>query len=574
MFKNQSINFKLLTMTVPLMVIGIALAVYSGVMSTHILSESREVYYDQLKELTGALVTEDRDFYQAQLASEQVHANRLSNPDKVEEGLEDYDENVGQVLDNINKIESTFAKDSYLYNTFRGEGQSDSIAGLITTFKQNVSVWQESYDPHDNSGDFAAQYPAFLDARGELNEMEDSLEAYAKYQDSKLENKVKVTTVIAIIIIVAVVVLMAVYCLLTIRYLKDAVKVNAEVINHLAHGEFVRATKYTDYGDEMGAMIRDSNNVINTLEKIVQDIRASVDSVQGSSNEVADMANQISQTADGVSSAIQEIATGATQQADEIQHATENVGRISEAVTSVQGNTDSLSDTASNMNDNSKRSASELENLRKSSMEMSSNIAEIAERISATSKAVENINKKVEAITSIASQTNLLALNASIEAARAGEAGKGFAVVAEEIGKLAEDSAQSANDIRVEMDTLLRESQSAVAKAEEVQRANVEQQEVLDTTFTSVNGLIEGIETTVGGVHSISRNAQDCVDSKSVVVDAMDSLSAISEENAAASEETSASMQELNATVITLAGSADSLNEVARRLKEEMEFFK
>ena len=64
------------------------------------------------------------------------------------------------------------------------------------------------------------------------------------------------------------------------------------------------------------------------------------------------------------------------------------------------------------------------------------------------SKAVEEINILTDNILSITSQTNLLALNANIEAARAGEAGKGFAVVAGEIGKLAMDSAQAANQIR------------------------------------------------------------------------------------------------------------------------------
>ncbi|WP_026505799.1 methyl-accepting chemotaxis protein [Butyrivibrio sp. NC3005] len=347
-----------------------------------------------------------------------------------------------------------------------------------------------------------------------------------------------------------------------------------ESISKLAEGEFKPINKYQDRKDEFGLIINNTNLVIDKLHSIVDNIKASVVSVAKSSEELADTANQISKTSEDVSNAVQEIASGATQQADEIQDVTENVGNIGNATDNVQDNTDKLSGITNRMKDISSESAKSLTNLQNTSSGMSESIIHIAEKISATSKAVEAINEKVDGIASIASQTNLLSLNASIEAARAGEAGKGFAVVAEEIGKLADDSRQMAADIRNEMDVLLSESQAAVNMASEVQKGNDEQQEVLGVTVGSVNAMIEDIISTVEGVKDIETNIGTCVSAKDVVVDAMSSLSAISQENAASSEETGASMQELSATVTTLAQSADSLKEVSDRLQNEIAFFK
>ncbi len=124
------------------------------------------------------------------------------------------------------------------------------------------------------------------------------------------------------------------------------------------------------------------------------------------------------------------------------------------------------------------------------------------------------------------------------------------------------------------MENLLRESRAAIEKTEEVSAIGNNVNNVLQNTVDRINDLIGGVNTTVDGVTTISGLSQESAASKTIIVDAMDSLSAISEENAASTEETSASMQELNATVNVLAGSADSLNEIAKRLDEDLKFFK
>ncbi len=342
----------------------------------------------------------------------------------------------------------------------------------------------------------------------------------------------------------------------------------------MTEGRFERINKYLNRKDELGQIIRNTNEVMDKLTAIVGDIRSGANSVSGSSDELADTAEQMSRNAEDVSNAVQEIATGATQQADEIQGATEHIREIEDAVSNVQASTDELTEMAGRMQNASKDSVKSLQNLRKSSEEMNDAIDGISAKVSATSDAVGRINGMVDTISNIASQTNLLALNASIEAARAGDAGKGFAVVAEEIGKLATDSNNSAEHIKEEMDELLRQSQEAVNMADDVQKTNRQQQEVINDTFNSVNSMIGDIEETVKGVRIIADNAENCVAAKDKVVDAMGSLSAISEENAAACEETGASMEELSATVTTLAGSARSMHDVSTNLNDEVGFFK
>ena len=351
------------------------------------------------------------------------------------------------------------------------------------------------------------------------------------------------------------------------------VKVNVSLAD-MANGIFTKINVGKDRADELGEMTRNTNSVIDTLSEIVGNIKGSAMSVDAASGELSEMANQISQTADDVANAVQEIAGGATTQADEIQKASENTSEIGNSVQDVQDATVSLKELAGRMKAASADSSASLADLEKTSNSMSGSIADISTAIKATQEAVNTINEKVAGITSIATQTNLLSLNASIEAARAGEAGKGFAVVAEEIRTLADNSKLLADEIKGEMETLLTQAEGAVSASKDVQEGNDSQQEALHKTLSSVSQMLGDIDKTLTGIDEIAKNADVCVSAGARVNDSMQSLSAISEENAASSEETGASMEELSATVTTLAGEANDLKNIAEQLNHEMQFFK
>ena len=455
-------------------------------------------------------------------------------------------------------------------------------AGMMVAHAQFEITPEEEYDlssfgfvdSSESSGVIESEFESGLTYMSWVREpMSGYVVAASKTNAEIMSSAIKTAMMTVFIGIILLVIAVAISLLIATSFTKPILAVT-DTITQLADGRFKKIDGHEKRKDEFGEIVRSTNSVIDRLGSIVASIKMSASTVTTSSEDLADMANQIASTTDTVATAVQEIATGAVQQAEEIQEAAENVGKITDAVTGVQSSTDNMETLAGKMKEASQNSSKSLLNLQDSSSDMTAKIEEIARTISATKDAVTSINESVEGISGIASQTNLLSLNASIEAARAGEAGKGFAVVAEEIRKLADDSDSMAQDIRTQMDILLKQSEAAVAAANLVKQGNLEQQEAIGGTLESVNGMLDDINGTVDGVKEIAGGAETCVSSNDIVSDAMSSLSAISEENAASSETTGASVQELSATVSSLANSADELKEIAVKLNEEISFFK
>lgn len=97
----------------------------------------------------------------------------------------------------------------------------------------------------------------------------------------------------------------------------------------------------------------------------------------------------------------------------------------------------------------------------------SETVKDIARQIEQLDDSSGRIGEITDIITEIAKRTNLLSLNAGIEAARAGGQGRGFSILADEIRRLADESGNAANDIKLQIDDIQKQIQLTAQNMDE-----------------------------------------------------------------------------------------------------------
>ena len=168
------------------------------------------------------------------------------------------------------------------------------------------------------------------------------------------------------------------------------------------------------------------------------------------------------------------------------------------------------------------------------------------------------------------SQTNLLSLNASIEAARAGEAGKGFAVVADEIRKLAEQSSDAVDQIKVIILNIQSHTNTTVACAKDTELHLSEQAQSIEETIDVFTGIAGYVEEMIDSLRHITENMQNMVENKNQVLESMKDIVSVSENTAASTEEVTATVNGQLDEAQKLADEAGHLSEEVQQLNESM----
>ena len=326
--------------------------------------------------------------------------------------------------------------------------------------------------------------------------------------------------------------------------------------------------------DETGVMNRAISTLQQELAHVTTDINEQCEKLHGSAGSMAQSVDETLNTVEQVEKAVNEIAQGATSQAQETQTATEQVivmgGMIEETGVKVE----ELRENARKMRGASEQAMEILDALGEVNQQTKDAIAVIAKQTDVTNESAMKIKMAVDIITDIAEETNLLSLNASIEAARAGEQGRGFAVVAGQIQRLAEQSNESAQQITAIIELLIQETQRSVQTMADVKAVIEKQDENVNLTERAFGDVQEGITQSIESIKTIAQRTEELDQARVKVVDVVQNLTAIAQENAASAEETSASATEMSAIMESIDSNARSLNEVADRLHDTIAQFK
>ena len=384
----------------------------------------------------------------------------------------------------------------------------------------------------------------------------------------------KIISVIAIILIVSVFLFSGSTIAVVTSMAKGLVK-GTDALEQVATGKLnvELNKKYSGRKDEIGQISRAVEKLKTELTTVITDIMHNSEELHNSTELLREKTTESTDHINQIERAVDEIAQGAGSQAQETQSATEHVIAMGNMIEDTSKEINTLNENAKQIKTLGQNAVITIEELQKINLKTKDSIDIIYDQTNTTNSSAQRIREATALITEIAEETNLLSLNASIEAARAGEQGRGFAVVAGQIQKLAEQSNESARQIEEIITSLLADSGKAVETMETVKEIMDEQNANVAKTDEQVRQVIGQVDESIAAIGRIAQQSEKLNETRIVITDTVQNLTAVAEENAAGTEESAASVAQIGELIRDITQIAGEQKEIADKLKANMDMF-
>ncbi len=268
---------------------------------------------------------------------------------------------------------------------------------------------------------------------------------YNSEVDSVVGSLQKAVSPVAAVTVIAICVLVALTLQLTLKPLDTL----AKICDAMGEGNFAVPVEESvkNRGNEVG-------RIAKAVERMRMNLSALIATTADHSREILRISGMISQSVQDTQDKALDISQKSLVAVSDTEKQSELTRTNTEMTQEITRGIDDITNNIMNVTEASGETSREAEAGEQKLDVVVAQIGDIEKKVSATYQQIQELDRMsgdiqsvVKLISDIASQTNLLALNASIEAARAGEQGKGFAVVATEVGNLADQSKEAANEI-------------------------------------------------------------------------------------------------------------------------------
>lgn len=362
--------------------------------------------------------------------------------------------------------------------------------------------------------------------------------------------------------------------LLLATHISTPISKMSKALEEVSKGNFSISKIQINNKDETKALSQSFNTMLDNLKNLTKIISNSSCEVLDASKSLENLTEHTMKATDEVAIKVQEIASGASEQAKNIEKEVLSINELAIKIEEVYKAVELMNSKSNETMEFTDNGIKIVNELIEKSKENNNAVIEVNKIVLDVDRSIDKIGNITEVISQIAEQTNLLALNATIESARAGEAGKGFSVVAQEIRRLAEQSSSSVQIIRELIDEIQSKSRIAVESIDKSKSIAKSQSNAVSKTIEIFKEISTSVRNIIDKVSEIKAYSYDISTNKNGIVDLIENNSVASEETSAYAQEVAAATQENLASMHELSKLAQCLKKLANELEEVINHFK